>query len=406
MPALTHNCFANLCVFNAGATAYDVEDGNIAARVLSCPPSSCAAFGCPGYEFTTKGIQGCIADTAAAAVGSTLTIPFVVYDRGSPAAVARVNRTVRVVSPCAPAQVYCPLAQQVCGSSTCATRVALEATDTPDTPASYYYLQYQQSVVGSAMTNASGLPVLSMAVPCGVAPPVPLSFCNTNSSRCAVHLSNARAVPAGIDLLSRLELGDSAALACSAADLNAGGCSGGTHTFKYQAFQGSRSASDAARIRVQVGDRLVSAAMRATLSLQASSVLSATHEQLIAQALNGTTELTSAALSLLGSSVGSDVGQCILSRTGVDIGAELQAALRAQNGAVSQTRSTLVSGRTRLQVCCLALSQACARAVIVTHVLADRHDSVFMTSETVPHDKHLQLCSHLSALDIHVCRST
>ena len=299
-------------------------------------------------------MQGCIVDTSTAAVGSVFTVPFVVYDRGTPAETARVNRTVRVVSPCPSGYVFCPLAQQVCGSSSCATRAALDATNGPDTPVSYYYPQYQQGVLSSEVTNTSGLPVLSMAVPCGVAPPVPLAFCYSNSSRCAVHLGNSSAVPAGIDLRSRLELDDNAAVVCSAADINAGSCSGGTHTFRYQAFEQSRNASSAAAVKAQVGDRLASATLRATVSLQASSVLNATDEQLIAQALNGTTELTSSVLSVLSGSVARDVEQCILSRSDINLSLTLRGALRAEQGAVWQTRSTLFGGRTRLQVCSLA----------------------------------------------------
>ena len=42
-------------ICESGVVAVDDEDGDLSARVLSCPPASCLAFGCPGHEFAVKG---------------------------------------------------------------------------------------------------------------------------------------------------------------------------------------------------------------------------------------------------------------------------------------------------------------------------------------------------------------
>ncbi|KAK3258920.1 hypothetical protein CYMTET_32060 [Cymbomonas tetramitiformis] len=89
-----------------GATATDAEDGNLAARVLSCPPESCLAVGCPGHEFVSKGLAGCL-DTSAE-VGTVFEVRFVVFDRGAPAGSASAMRTITIGPPCALGEVVCP----------------------------------------------------------------------------------------------------------------------------------------------------------------------------------------------------------------------------------------------------------------------------------------------------------
>ncbi len=54
-----------------------------------------------GHAFNSVGLAPCNLDTAAAALGTTILVPFSVYDNGSPQLMASVNRTLLVVSPCA-----------------------------------------------------------------------------------------------------------------------------------------------------------------------------------------------------------------------------------------------------------------------------------------------------------------
>lgn len=44
----------------SGVLATDMEDGDLTARVLACPPDDCLAFGCPGHEFQVKGVHAVI----------------------------------------------------------------------------------------------------------------------------------------------------------------------------------------------------------------------------------------------------------------------------------------------------------------------------------------------------------
>ena len=54
-----------------------------------------------GHAFYKVGLAPCNLATAAATLGSKLTVPFIVYNDGSPPLQASVNRTLLVVSPCA-----------------------------------------------------------------------------------------------------------------------------------------------------------------------------------------------------------------------------------------------------------------------------------------------------------------
>ena len=54
-----------------------------------------------GHAFYKVGLAPCNLATAAATLGSKLTVPFTVYDDGSPPLQASVSRTLLVVSPCA-----------------------------------------------------------------------------------------------------------------------------------------------------------------------------------------------------------------------------------------------------------------------------------------------------------------
>jgi hypothetical protein len=55
-----------------GASAWDLEDGNLTPRVLACPPTACLERGCPGHEFAAKGLSGCL--NTSAPVGTTFEV--------------------------------------------------------------------------------------------------------------------------------------------------------------------------------------------------------------------------------------------------------------------------------------------------------------------------------------------
>ncbi|KAK3274238.1 hypothetical protein CYMTET_17570 [Cymbomonas tetramitiformis] len=150
----------------SGATAMDDEDGDLTGSVLACPPAACLDVGCPGHEFATKGVQGCL-DTAAEA-GTIFEILFMVLDRGAPALNATATRTITIDSPCEAGQELC-LEDRVCSSTPCdvrasmqsaltARRRALLADEPPESgAASTNTTAYSNtSVVSRTSVNASG----------------------------------------------------------------------------------------------------------------------------------------------------------------------------------------------------------------------------------------------------------
>jgi len=54
--------------------------------------------------FAAVGLAPCGLSTVSAPVGTTFSIPFSVFDDGSPQLRSSVNRTVLIVSPCLPGQ--------------------------------------------------------------------------------------------------------------------------------------------------------------------------------------------------------------------------------------------------------------------------------------------------------------
>ena len=68
------------------------------SRVLSCPPASCLAAGCPGHELAVKGLAGCL--NLAGAVGGVIELEFVVFDRAVPPNSASVKRFIALGPPC------------------------------------------------------------------------------------------------------------------------------------------------------------------------------------------------------------------------------------------------------------------------------------------------------------------
>ena len=68
---------------------------------MKAMPGLTQSWGCgAGHLFYRVGLAPCNLATASAPLGATVTIPFAVYDEGSPQLKSTVNRTLLVVSPC------------------------------------------------------------------------------------------------------------------------------------------------------------------------------------------------------------------------------------------------------------------------------------------------------------------
>lgn len=249
----------------------DPEDGNITSRILTCPPGECLPFNCPGHELQRKGIQGCGADTDTADVGTVLSFDFVVMDLSVPPAVTRATRLLRVVSPCAAAETYCPEleAPHDCGSSSCPARAALLASEPADPVAPHLNFTtalppalIADAAVASAPASPAVVPAtllesLAQAgahavghVPalCGAVLPVPLGACAgpSDPDLCtanAWHADASSAMPGWAFALSpvtdsactseRMQLGECAA--CTADAALFGGCLPGVYAFALSA---------------------------------------------------------------------------------------------------------------------------------------------------------------------------
>ena len=96
-------------------------------QVLACPPAACLDVGCPGHEFATKGLAGCL-DTFAA-VGTVFRVPYVVLDSAVPPNMATAERLVTLVSPCEEEENYCEAApgDWECTTLACAALVQTRA---------------------------------------------------------------------------------------------------------------------------------------------------------------------------------------------------------------------------------------------------------------------------------------
>ncbi|KAK3267920.1 hypothetical protein CYMTET_23548 [Cymbomonas tetramitiformis] len=112
-----------------GASAEDAEDGDLAARLLACPPASCLSYGCPGHEWATKGLSGCINTTAE--VGTVFEIEFVVFDSMVPAQNGSAVRFVTITQPCASGEELC--SDMTCSPVSCAERDAVFSSSVDDT---------------------------------------------------------------------------------------------------------------------------------------------------------------------------------------------------------------------------------------------------------------------------------
>lgn len=352
---------------DVGATAFDPEDGDVTPRILTCPPDECMPFNCPGHELRRKGIQGCGADTDTAAVGTLIKFDFVVMDLSVPPAVTRATRLVRVVSPCAASETYCPDldAPYDCGSSSCSARAALIAAEPP--PPEPPYLSFTAALppalIGSsaaarALASQSDVPaslldvvaqngitaMAHVAVRCGAAMPVPLALCAGpgDPSQCVVDALHAEAtsatagwafavspVPDPACTSERMQSGVCAA--CTAEAALIGGCLPGTYAFLFdaQAPNGLWSAGPAVavvHVRAAVVTGEVSARVTVRTAARNSSSAGdggAADERLsdaLASGRSGVSEVALAAASGLAEAIAQHDGVCGLGPFGSSVG--------------------------------------------------------------------------------------
>ena len=75
------------------------------------------------YQFTSAGIAPCAVNTSAA-IGTSISITFTVFDYGAPALSSSVSRNLLIVAPCPTGQFYC---NGTCLQISCAASAALAA---------------------------------------------------------------------------------------------------------------------------------------------------------------------------------------------------------------------------------------------------------------------------------------
>jgi hypothetical protein len=296
-------------------------------------------------------------DTVSAPVDTIFTFPFLVFDKSFPALKASVNRTLRVVSPCASKEIYCPTLPQKCGSTTCPARAALYVPEA-EPAAPFYHLRFDQSVLPDTVTNASGVSVLSMATPCEQQPAIPLTFCHGEAVGCGVYLAGSMAAKnADVILLSRLDLSKSSGVVCSADHIVAGTCAGGRQEVLFQAFTGSQNASDVAYIAVDVGQRLVQMQLRLNATLTADGSLDAAAISSLGSMLSRTSELTNPALWTAAQQLAAGLGNCMQGDLLQEPTVQLRVALRLEQVMLGDRSFNVSTNTTGLQVlpCMLVL---------------------------------------------------
>lgn len=388
---------------HAGATAFDPEDGDLTYRILTCPPPTCMPFGCPGHEMRRKGIQGCGVDTATAAVGTLITFDIVVMDLSVPPVITRVTRVIRVVSPCAASEIYCPdlPARLTCGTTACPARAAASASDPAAAhPPSLAFTAAVPSTLISpleALNSSSRFPqslldslaaarvdnVVQMTVACGTPTPLALTGCPAPASAdtCMVEARQAGAPMSGwkftvapvIDpacTSARMQLGECAA--CTAQAVHIGGCLPGTYAFVLTATApgGARAAAPVAalvsvRASIAVGD--VTVQLRVAVQQapgQPAGSLEAAAADVAAEMQATSARLNSFRLALQGSidaAVFQAEGSCGLDVAGgPEGGLSVEVSQAAAPGEI-EVQSTAVDGGVELLVrpsvcCCVGIA--------------------------------------------------
>jgi hypothetical protein len=121
----------------------------------------------------------------------------------------------------------------------------------------------------------------------------------------------------------------------------------------YQAFVGSRIASDVAHVLVRVGERLVAAQVKVTVLLEAAGYLDYDSIAVVGKAFDGRNQLTNAALHLAGSRLAETVYQCsmtALAALGRDGGNDIHVSLKQLGTPALTSRFNTSYNHTTLEV--------------------------------------------------------
>ena len=299
-------------------------------------------FGCRGHDFGTKGVRGCALDTAHAAVGTTFTLKFMVFDNQFPPKSANVTRTLHIVSPCQAAEAFCPSLSPQCGTSGCAVRHAISAGSPVDaTEFVFKHLRFDNVLLPMFTGANEAGPLALVHVPPHWPPPIPLAFCAGATPGCGVLWGDASTQEqANVRLFSRLQVPDRLSVhACSSSKLLAGECPAGQHTMLYQAFQSMRNASDVAQVDVQVGTPAASFSLNVSAAVELPGTVGAATRTAVLAALSGSTHATHAALHAAAARMAHLSQAWLLSAAGARVDDELTTALAApavQNATMSQ----------------------------------------------------------------------
>ena len=214
-----------------------------------------------------------------AAVGTTFTIPFTVFDRSMPALSATISRTVTVAYPCAPGQVFCPAQATMCGPEPCALRAQL--TSAADPPFAAPGIAVSAGDASATLVTTVGATINVSAI-CGVQSAFEFAMCGTQTHPSLQHSCNLVAqADARLGTLPRVALSsaavrcpDSAAATCTActtAAVQKGACRASYQRFAYQVVDANKKVGDEVTVDVTVARRIASAAVTLQIKVNGSA---------------------------------------------------------------------------------------------------------------------------------------
>ena len=340
-----------------GANAFDAEDGDLTARIVTCPPDSCIAAGCAGHEFVRKGINGCGVNTTHGAIGAEFKLVFQAWDDGVPAKSATVTRLIRVVSPCAKNEIYCDgLPGFECGTLACGVRAGI-AAQYPSAQAPVLEL-----LTPLVATLAAPRARRALRVPCGMEAPLLLNPCRGGAVPpvgCGVDTRDPGGASDASELRARtvLDVESNCTLdgvragtcaLCAPAVVVAGGCPPSSYQYTYVAAGAEGEQAAPLDVSVTVTPRILQMELLASFTVVLrTNALAWTDAAWAAQAaiVRRTSSETSPVLKGLIDGIvdRAPVGTSLCAAVLSDASA-LEARINAINGTFSETRKSSVSG--------------------------------------------------------------
>lgn len=211
-----------------------------------------------------------------------------VFDNSVPPLYASQTRFVRVVSPCAGGETYCPeIPSQLCGTAPCSLRTQL-ADPPPQQPP---VVSFGNAVIPAIIARDGGVAPnvassLDMAVMCGNTPSPPLKWCTSDGSvDCVIRaewpggsaaelVQTSFRVAAQNGRCSEQGISVGACGECSLEALNGGHCHAGTHVYIFQAFTATGAMADVSRtgVRVAILQRLAAIGATVTGTIDAAGL--------------------------------------------------------------------------------------------------------------------------------------